>query len=223
MENETIFRKAGRGYNREDVNAFILKLNNQKIESEETLNDTIENQKKKIAELEEKGALCDSLQAQIEAKGRQNADCEAIIAAQCQKIAELEDKIAELEDKIASKEVKSADTVRQSGAIIADARAEAQRIIDSALADAEIIKANINEESSAVRADAERRAGAKIDEANDYIRQQLENARISIRTDMRLLCEDIDAAVKSRMVNASDDASGALRQTPDSLFISENE
>lgn len=155
MANDSVkFRSSMGGYNKSDVNEYIIKMNREFRESED-------ESARKIAEAEEKAKAAES------ALDEARLACDARIAELDSEIAELKTKAAELEaalekakaeprddPKTVSEHIGSlmitANTAAES--IKENAKSEAGRIIDEAKNEADEIKRRMNEKAEAALA-----------------------------------------------------------------------
>ena len=119
---EAMFAKAGRGYNREQVDAFLVELNASFAEKEASLNDRIRELTAALAETQEKLNACMEKHAQAE---------EQYAAA----LAEKEKECAAMHASIGQR-LMTADARAEE--IVATAQAQADAIVGSAQRRAEL-------------------------------------------------------------------------------------
>lgn len=113
---EPMFAKAGRGYDRAQVDAFLLELNRSFAEKESALNDRIRELTASLADITEKLQLCESEKRAAE-------------TAFAEQLAEKEKECAAMHASIGQR-MMAADTRAEE--IIASAQAQANTILENA-------------------------------------------------------------------------------------------
>lgn len=208
-EKMVFFRSALGGFNRDDVNSYIEKLNAEFAERERTAKKKLDASESKCAELESaKEQLEQSLlrlaEMEEEAKQREKLIGEYIARIDAQKmeiealeaskvaseseISELSARIESLSEAICKSE-KYDDISAQIGEIILSAKSTAEDIIAKAEKDAEAKRANADEQIETAAANFNARAAT---------------AAYSIKNQMKKLARDSYASIAEKAAETSD-------------------
>ena len=208
-EKMVFFRTALGGFNRDDVNSYIEKLNAEFADRERTAKRKLEAAESKIAELEEKNAKLDAATSRIAelesvAEAREKLISEYItkveqqaaeIEALCASKDDAESEISLLSEKIESlsetirKSEKYDDISGQIGEIILSARSTADDIIAKAEDEAAAKRANIDTEMENAAANFNARAAT---------------AAYAIKSQMKKLARDSYSAISKKAAETSE-------------------
>ena len=208
-EKMVLFRTALAGFNRDDVNSYLEKINADFTEREKLAKKRLEASEAKLAELESKLGELDKANARIaeleaEAKARENLITEHIANAEQQaleierltaskddaesEISLLTEKITSLSDAI-SKSEKYDDISTQIGEIILSARSTAEEIVSKA-----------NEEANAKRS----AANAEMENAASNFNARAATAAYAIKSQMKKLAKESYATIAEKAAETSD-------------------
>ncbi|MBQ9428186.1 MAG: hypothetical protein IJU41_01430 [Clostridia bacterium] len=207
------FRTALGGFNKEDVNRYIERINADIAERERTLQKKLTAAESKAAELEEISAKYTDALAKIEELGVKADEREALIAEQLaaldQSRMELESltekynaalsRQSELESQFdafseAVQKSEKYDGVRaEIGDIILSAKSSAEEIIRRANRDADEIKANANQRMEQALASF----NARTANASTAIKEHMKKLADSVYAQMAVETEKAEAALRS--------------------------
>ncbi len=208
-EKMVFFRSALGGFNREDVNSYIEKLNAEFAERERTAKKKLDAAEEKCAELDNLKAHLDStllhlaeLEAAAEKREKviaeymdqlemKNTEIEKLQASKCNAESEIDllsAKLDSLSDAIRKSE-KYDDISSQIGEIILSAKSTAEEIISEAEKDANAIRAA---------------ADAQMENAAAGFNARAATAAYAIKGQMKKLARDSYAAIAEKAAETSD-------------------
>jgi len=129
------FRESLRGYNKNDVNAYLEEINLKFASAEENYKRTIAAQKQTIESLENKLESYDLIRAELDAARRSLAEKDRQLAEQSKKIADYEsllekqsEAIGKLKEDKAALEIKLADAAKSSDALAEECKTLRERL-----------------------------------------------------------------------------------------------
>ncbi len=208
-EKMVFFRSALGGFNRDDVNGYIEKLNAEFAERERLAKKKLEASEEKCASLESAKAQFEQSLLRIEAledeaKQRENLieEYKETIDAQKAKIEELEAASAAFETEVTelSARIESLSEAILKSEKYDDISGQIGEIILSAKHTAEDIIANAEKEAAAKRA----KADAQLENAAESFNARAITAASSIKTQMQKLAQDSYASIAEKAAETSD-------------------
>lgn len=251
-EKMVYFRTSLGGFNREDVNGYIEKLNAEFAERERAAKRKTDALESKIAELEGvraelETALARAATLEEEAKAREN-----LVAEQLSRIEEqnrlieslrresseaknraegLDERLASLSDAIAKSE-KYDDVSAQIGEIILSAQSTAEDIIENAKREADALRKSANEQMESAAESFNARAATAAYAVKTQIKRIANDsyAALTAQTEqtaalLHALAENIGkstAELDSRLANGKSDAEAAIGAEAAKIFSEEN-
>ena len=208
-EKMVFFRSALGGFNREDVNNYIEKLNAEFTERERTAKKKLEAAEEKCAELENIKAQLDTkllrlAELEAEAEQREKLITEYIgkIEEQTAEIQSLHDSKcnAESEIDLLSAKLESLSDAIQKSEKYDDISAQIGEIILSARSTAEEIISNAEKEADAKRAAVD----AQMENAAASFNARAATAAYAIKGQMKKLARDSYASIAEKAAETSD-------------------
>ncbi len=251
-EKMVYFRTSLGGFNREDVNSYIEKLNGEFAERERTAKRKTDALESKLAELENAKSELERALARASALETAAAEREKLIAEQLARIEEqnrtidalrrergeaqsraesLDERLASLSDAIAKSE-KYDDVSAQIGEIILSAKSTADEIIEAAKREADDMRRTADEQLESAAASFNARAATAAYAVKSQIKKIANDSysALTAQTEqtaalLHALAENIgksSAELDDRLASGKSDAEAAIGAEAAKIFGDEN-
>ena len=251
-EKMVYFRTSLGGFNREDVNSYIEKLNGEFAERERAAKRKADALEARLTELENAKSELERALARVSALEAAAAEREKLIAGQLTRIdeqnaaieslrrergeaqsraASLDERLASLSDAIAKSE-KYDDVSAQIGEIILSAKSTADEIIENARREADAMRGSADEQLESAAASFNARAATAAYAVRGQIKKIANDSysALTAQTEqtaalLHALAENIgksSAELDSRLASGKSDADAAIGAEAAKIFSDEN-
>ena len=251
-EKMVYFRTSLGGFNREDVNSYIEKMNSEFAEREraatrkrealeaklselETAKSELQQALSRASALEEAAAAREKLIAEqltrIEEQNRTIENLRLERSAACERAESLDERLASLSDAIAKSE-KYDDVSAQLGEIILSAKSTADEIIENAKREADAMRKSADEQMESAAASFNARAATAAYALKNQIKKIANDSYASLTAQteetaalLHALAENIgksSAELDDRLASCKSDAEAAIHAEAAKIFGDEN-